>query len=471
MPETLTESTSGLGFESVGSSTLAATQVVPVSLLVGTARLVIERHLPLMWVAGEISNFSRAGSGHCYFGLKDESAQVRCVLFRHKAQLQDITLRDGMHVELRATATIYEARGEFQLVVEAVRLAGIGRLFEAYNRLKSRLEALGWFAAERKRPLPALPRCVGVVTSTAGAALQDVLTTLGRRFPAIPVIVYPTVVQGAGAAGRIAEAIGIANTRRECDVLIVCRGGGSIEDLWAFNEEATARAVLDSAIPVVSGVGHETDFTICDFVADVRAPTPTAAAALAVPDCRALLVHAAAMRHRLHRALERRLERAMQQVDDASRRLRHPARRLSEQRAMLQALAGRMHRNADRRLARDDACIERLQGRFTRLIVAPLPQLRSQPERAKRLAAAARSVLEAATRRMERAERSLVLLDPRAVLERGYAIVGDPSGRVTTSARALRVGQQVRIEFARDRADAIISAIDPEGAAGAARRD
>src|SRR5450631_2565645 len=214
--------------------------VLPVSLLVSSARLLIERHLGLAWISGEISNFTRAASGHCYFVLKDSQAQVRCVIFRQRSQLLDVERRDGLSVEVRATPTIYEARGEFQLTVEAVRLAGLGALYGKFAALKAKLEAAGWFHADRKRTLPAFPRAVGIVTSPQAAALRDVLATLLRRLPGTPVIVYPTPVQGSFAGSSIAAAIVTANTRAEVDVLIVCRGGGSIEDLWAFNEEAVA---------------------------------------------------------------------------------------------------------------------------------------------------------------------------------------------------------------------------------------
>jgi exodeoxyribonuclease VII large subunit len=436
----------------------SAAPVVPVSLLVGTARLVLERNLPLMWVAGEISNCTRAASGHYYFSLKDEGAQVRCVLFRQKAQLQGTTLRDGLQVEVRATATIYEARGEFQLNVEVVRLAGVGRLYAAFDRLKTQLEARGWFAAERKRPLPAHARRVGVITSPAGAALHDVLTTLARRFPSIPVVVYPTPVQGAGAAESIAAAIRLANHRAECDVLVVCRGGGSIEDLWAFNEEAVARAVFESAIPVVSGVGHETDFTICDFVADLRAPTPTAAATLAVPDCVELRARSASLGMRLRRALERQLERAMQRADEAGRRLRHPAERLHDRRLALSGLAARIASAGGRRLERDGERVERAGERLARVFASPLRPVPAHGARAARFAAAGRTLIDGVSRRLQHAAQALALLDPKAVLERGYGFVTDEAGRVVSSAAALRPGQAVRIGFAHDEADALITA-------------
>ena len=315
--------------------------VIPVSLLVSSARLILERHLPLAWISGEISNFTRAASGHCYFNLKDATAQVRCVFFRQKAQFAGFALKDGLAVEVRATPSIFEARGEFQLNVETVRLAGIGALYEKFERLKARLAAAGWFAAERKRQLPAFPRRIGIVTSLRAAALSDILTTLRRRWSSAAVILYPAMVQGEGAAADIARAIATASARGEVDVLIVARGGGSIEDLWAFNEEVVARAIIESSLPIVSGVGHETDFTICDFTADARAPTPTAAATLVVPDGRALRTHVAGIARRWRRASIHALQARQQRVDGLSRRLVHPAAHLARQRKEAVALASR----------------------------------------------------------------------------------------------------------------------------------
>ena len=282
--------------------------VISVAELNRLTRDLLERNLPLMWVAGEISNFKRYGSGHCYFTLKDAQAQVDCVMFRGRAQLLGWQPQDGTKVEVRALPTLYEARGKFQLSVEVMRRAGLGALYEAFERLKAKLEQEGLFDPARKRPLPRFPRAVGVVTSPQAAALRDVLTTLKRRMPGLPVILYPTPVQGEGAGSRIAAAISLAGARRECDVLIVCRGGGSIEDLRSFNEEAVARAILTSPVPVVTGIGHETDFTIADFVADARAPTPTGAATLASPgrdELSRLLLQQA---HRLLRVFRRGLE-------------------------------------------------------------------------------------------------------------------------------------------------------------------
>src|SRR5690606_942101 len=278
---------------------------------------------PLAWVRGEVSNLSRAASGHCYFTLKDAQAQVDCVMFRSRAAAVDWPLRNGDQVEARALVTLYEPRGRFQLNVEALRRAGLGRLYERFLRLKERLEREGLFDAAGKRPVPAYPRAIGVVTSLQAAALRDVLTTLARRNAAIPVIVYPVPVQGEGAAERIAAMLAKANARAECDVLLLVRGGGSIEDLWPFNEEVVARALRASRIPVVCGVGHETDFTIADFAADHRAPTPTAAAELACPSRAELLARLAECSRCLARDTRRHLEYAMQALDALARRLVH----------------------------------------------------------------------------------------------------------------------------------------------------
>ena len=436
----------------VESATSSLAPVLPVSLLVGSARLLIERHLGLAWISGEISGFTRAASGHCYFMLKDEQAQVRCVLFRHKAQLLDVVLRDGAAVEVRATPTIYEARGEFQLNVETVRLAGLGALYERFARLKARLEAAGWFAPERKRALPAFPLALGIVTSPHAAALRDVLTTLARRFPGLPIILYPAPVQGAGAADEIAAAIAAANAHAEVDVLIVCRGGGSIEDLWAFNEEVLARAVFESRIPVISGVGHETDFTICDFVADVRAPTPTAAAALAVPDRAALRRQARAVCARWQHALARALELRMQRIDLVSRRLIHPAARIERQRADLTALGERLARTAaqaqdarQRRLAHQAAAV-------ARLLRMPPPARADLDRRRERWQRAAAERIAATAQRIDACAQSLRHLNPLGVLDRGYSIVTDEKGAVVQDAGRLAIGDTLNLRFARGEA-------------------
>jgi exodeoxyribonuclease VII large subunit len=415
--------------------------VIPVSLFVGSARLLIERHLGLTWISGEISGFTRAASGHCYFMLKDEQAQVRCVLFRNKAQLLgSAVLRDGAAIEVRATPTIYEARGEFQLNVETVRIAGLGALYERFARLKTRLEAAGWFAAERKRPLPAFPLALGVVTSPQAAALRDVLTTLGRRFAGLRIILYPASVQGAGATSEIAAAIAAANAHAQVDVLIVCRGGGSIEDLWAFNEEAVARAVFESRIPIISGVGHETDFTICDFVADARAPTPTAAADLAVPDRAALRRHAQAVYVRCQHAVARALELHMQRIDLVSRRLIHPAARLERQRLAMAALAERLSRAAAQAQDARESQLASQAVAIARLLRAPAPARAELDRRRERWQRALAERTAATAQRIDACAQSLRHLNPLAVLDRGYSIATDEAGAIVQDAGALAVG-------------------------------
>src|SRR5271169_245140 len=435
----------------------SAGAVIPVSLLVSSARLLIERHLALAWIRGEISNYTRASSGHAYFLLKDAQAQVRCVLFRHKAQLLGFALEDGMQVEVRATPTIYEARGEFQLNVETVRLGGVGALYARFARLKARLDAAGWFAPERKRPLPRFPRAVGIVTSLRAAALSDVLTTLARRTPSTPVILYPASVQGGAAAAEVVAAIAAANARAEVDVLIVCRGGGSIEDLWVFNEESVARAVLDSRIPIISGIGHETDFTICDFVADVRAPTPTGAAALLGVDRAALLAQVAAQVARWRRAAERGLEIRMQRLDGVSRRLVHPADQIAAQRERLAALALRLARAASRAQAQRRQAVVVSGRTLARLLRAP-PTGRAALERARLLwQRGARGHLSALAQQLARFESGLRHLGPQAVLERGYSIVMTTSGVIVQDAAQTALGDTLRLRFARGTAAAQVT--------------
>jgi len=435
--------------------------VIPVSLFVSSARLLLERHLPLSWIAGELSNVTRAASGHVYFVLKDDRAQVRCVLFRMKAQAVGFELRDGMHVEVRAAPTIYEARGEFQLNVETLRRAGVGVLYEKFLQLKARLEAQGWFASERKRELPAFPRRIGVVTSRHGAALRDVVTTLRRRMPRANVTVYHASVQGEGAAANLAAAIRVANTRAEVDVLIVCRGGGSLEDLWAFNEEVLARAVLESRLVIVSGVGHETDFTICDFVADVRAATPTAAACAVVPERLTVLKELGTVIARFRRAAHRALEWRMQRIDLTAPRLIHPSARIARRRSVLEALAQRLTRAAHAALNQRVRRVAGAQAMLGRRLARP-PAQRAALERLERgLRRCMRQRLLQRNHGLQALAGNLRHLSPNEVLERGYSIVLRPDGSVVDNAGMLTRGEKVELRFARGAATAKISDIDP----------
>lgn len=434
--------------------------VISVTELNRRARQLLEARFELLWVAGELSNVLRAASGHWYFSLKDRDAQVRCVMFRNRAAAIGFVPENGMQVEVRALPSLYEPRGEFQLGVESMRRAGLGALYEAYERLKQRLQDEGLFDATRKRPIPAFPRTVGVVTSLKAAALRDVITTLRRRAPMLGVIIYPTAVQGTAAAQEIAAAIDAARTRREVDTLIVCRGGGSIEDLWSFNEEAVARAVArlqdEAGIPVISGVGHETDFTICDFVADLRAPTPTAAAEIASPDVIELRGTLADRRAALGRAQQRLLDGARQRIDRAASALVSPADRLRRERDRLALLAARGRHALAQRLdaARFAAGLARQR------LLAGRPDIDSLRDRIRQLRARMRldrdHRLTAWASALAHRSRALAHLDPARVLERGYGIVLH-NGRVLRDAADVRHGARVHVRVARGEFDADVT--------------
>jgi exodeoxyribonuclease VII large subunit len=409
----------------------------------------IESEVPLLWVRGEISNLVKAASGHFYFSLKDEQAQVRCVMFRHKNQFMERPVSNGQLVEVLAAATLYEQRGDFQLTVEQMRPAGLGVLYEQFERLKQILAGEGLFAAERKRPLPRFPKRVGIITSMQAAALRDVLSTLKLRLPSVPVVLYPTPVQGQGSAEKIAQAIAVANQRAECDVLIVCRGGGSIEDLWAFNEEVVARAIADSHIPIVSGVGHETDFTIADFVADERAPTPTAAAQRVVPDRHALRSGLRDTAQHLQRALRNRLQNAMQTLDYLQRRVVHPAQQLQRQTHELKQLHQRLQRAFVYRKQHQNWQWESLLQRLTVASGIFTDQIVRHQRLAERLTLAMRAIHNQQTGRMENAAQHLIMLDPQHVLARGYSLVQDSKGRLVSDVSKVEVGDPLRITFAR----------------------
>ena len=425
--------------------------VLTVSELNRMARRALESQLPLLWVEGEVSNFTRAASGHWYFSLKDAAAQVRCVMFRGRNQFAEFIPANGDHVEIRALPSLYEARGEFQLGAEAIRRAGAGRLYEAFLRLKAKLEAEGLFDPAKKRPLPRFPRTLGIVTSPQAAALHDVLTALARRMPGLPVILYPTPVQGAGAGAQIAAAIRTAGERAECDVLLVCRGGGSLEDLWAFNDEAVARAIVASPMPVVSGVGHETDFTLADFAADLRAPTPTAAAELASPARQALLQQLDHLARQLRYRMERRQQGEMQRLDYLARRLVHPAEQLRRRQGELLQLERHLGNAVRARLTREALRLAQLSQRLP----TPIHAVRREQHRLDALGTRARHAVGAGLvqRRLDlgRLAASLAHLNPEAVLARGYSIVQMEDGAVVHDAGALAPGAPIGIRFHRGR--------------------
>ena len=391
-------------------------QLLSVSDLTRLTKELLETSFPLFWISGEISNFTRAASGHWYFSLKDDKAQVRCVMFKGRNSLVGTIPREGDSIEARATVTLYEARGDFQLTIEFMQPAGLGRLYEAYEQLKQRLQAEGLFDQSRKKTIPAEPHRIGVVTSPDAAALRDVLTAIRRRHPGMAVIIYPTPVQGKGSAELIARAIQLADQRQEVDTLLICRGGGSIEDLWSFNEEIVARAIADCSLPTISGVGHETDFTIADFVSDLRAATPTAAAELACPDQSHLRQQVDQLQHRLIRTMQSLLQKYAQTLDYLSRRMISPQQQLQQQKQTLQQWQHRL-------------------------------QIGMQ------------NILRTQSRRLEHLATSLQQLNPHQVLARGYAIVQKMDGRTVTDAQQLATQEPLQVTLHHGAAEVIVTRV------------
>lgn len=428
--------------------------VYTVSRLNREARLLLERGLAVVWVEGELSNFAQPASGHWYFSLKDRDAQVRCAMFRQRNIGVGFTPRTGQQVLVRGRVSLYEPRGDYQLIAEHLEEAGIGALKREFERLKAKLAAEGLFATERKRPLPRFPKRIGVVTSPSGAAIRDILHILRRRFPPAAVLIYPTSVQGAAAIPEIVAAINLASQRKECDVLIVARGGGSIEDLWCFNDESVARAIHASSIPIVSGVGHEIDFTIADFVADVRAPTPSGAAELVVPDRRAYLDLLSRTAGRLIVATRRELRTLAARLDGLRTRLKlvHPGMRVLQQEQRLDELEQRMARALR-------ACVQNRRSRVSELIAE---LMRHSPEHlireyqlkhenlSERIRHALRDRLAQAEHRLNMAARTLHNVSPLATMDRGFAIITRvPDGKLITEAATVSVGDELNVRLAR----------------------
>jgi exodeoxyribonuclease VII large subunit len=490
-----------LMFPSSAPSGAAAPErnVYTVSRLNREVRLLLENGMPVVWLEGELSNFSAPASGHWYFSLKDREAQIRCAMFRTRNGGVGFTPKAGQHVLVRGRVTMYEPRGDLQLIVEHMEEAGIGALKREFERLKAKLAAEGLFALERKRPLPRFPRRIGVVTSPTGAAIRDILHILARRFPPASVIVYPTAVQGAAAVPSIIQALSVANARAECDVIILARGGGSIEDLWAFNDEQVARAIYASTLPIVSGVGHEIDFTIADFVADARAPTPSGAAELVVPDRNACLDVLSRTADRLVAAMRRELRMYTSRFEAAAQRLKvmHPGTRLLHQEQRLDDLEQRLVSGLRRELraltARFDAAALRLklaspearlahqrrrlndlaqrllscmrgtlQKDHRRLSDVRARLIQHTPERRVRQVCQAHESLQArlhhawesylarAEHRLTLAARSLHAMSPLATLDRGFAIVTRAAdGTLVTDVASLAVGDEINARLAR----------------------
>ncbi|HEC12019.1 MAG TPA: exodeoxyribonuclease VII large subunit [Acidiferrobacteraceae bacterium] len=428
--------------------------VLTVSQLNQSAKTLLESHFSLVWVSGEISNLAQPASGHAYFSLKDGHAQIRCALFRGQRRHLDCEPQDGMQVLVRARVTLYEARGDYQLIVQQLQESGEGALRRAFEELKKRLSSEGLFDQDHKQQLPSLPRRIGVISSATGAAIRDIVSTLRRRFPAIPVLLYPVPVQGQGAAEEIAQAIRLAVKRRDCDVLLLARGGGSLEDLWAFNEEILAQAIYDCPIPLICGVGHEVDFTIADLVADQRAPTPTAAAELVSPDQQALTQTLAHLTYRLHRYMGNRLSDLAQRLDWLSERIVHPSQRIAIHKQRLADLAKRLglatrfglHQRAGVSLELSSRLRECTPGHRLRSLAV------ATHNASHRLHRAIRMQLERTRHRTETKLSRLNDISPLATLQRGYAVLQTPRrGQMITQSTQIKPGDQVEARLAKGR--------------------
>jgi exodeoxyribonuclease VII large subunit len=441
--------------EIASSSARPERDIYSVSRLNREVRVLLERGFGSLWLEAEISNFARPSSGHWYFSLKDAAAQVRCAMFRQRNMLCAFTPRDGQKILVRARIGLYEPRGEYQLIVDHMEDAGLGALKRQFEELSARLEKEGLFSAERKRSLPRLPRRIGIITSPTGAAVRDILHVLARRFPAAAVLIYPVSVQGAQAAGEIVSALESAGARAECEVLILARGGGSLEDLWAFNDERLARAIVASPIPVVTGIGHEIDFTIADFAADVRAPTPSAAAELAVPDADEW--HSAFVRFgaRLQRGVRRRLAEEGERLLWLNGRLGQasPAARLGARAQRLDELEQSLVRALRRRLQERRERLRWLTGRAA--LASPSARLKQQGLRLEnwehRLN---RAMLQAIGSRREKLlplMRTLNAVSPLATLDRGYAIVSVEGGAILRNAADAKPGTIIDARLAQGR--------------------
>ncbi|HCX87988.1 MAG TPA: exodeoxyribonuclease VII large subunit [Gammaproteobacteria bacterium] len=439
--------------------------VYQVSEFTRQARELLEEHFGSVWLTGEISNLATPASGHIYFSLKDESAQIRCAMFRNRRSPYRGELGNGTEVLLSGTVSLYEARGDFQLIVDYLEPAGEGELRRRFELLKKRLTAEGLFDPAKRRPLPDLPGRIAVITSGQGAALQDILTTLERRFPLADVLVLPVPVQGDTAAPQIVETLR-AVSNKHCDVAVLARGGGSLEDLWAFNEETVVRAIRRCKIPVVTGVGHETDFTLADFAADLRCATPTAAAESVSPDAKALADQLLAQTERLGTALDYQLQASAQRLDSASARLRHPSERLSHQIDRLESLGERLRFGWQLRY-RDQ------QGRVTQnrqrlQLVSPRARLNGL---AVRIASSQKLLTERLNQRLAHTTQALAgfegqlkALSPLATLDRGFAIVQLENKKpIVRSASALEPGDTIVARFARGSARAKVKSVDNSG--------
>lgn len=425
-------------------------QIYSVSQLNRSVRQLLETQLPLLWVEGEISNFARPASGHWYLSLKDDQAQVRCAMFRNANQRVNFQPANGTQILVRCRAGLYEGRGEYQLIIEHMEEAGTGALQRKFEQLKQQLANEGLFDNQHKQPMPTAVSHIGVITSATGAAIKDILSVLDRRFPAIKVSIFPTAVQGEQAAGQIVDALSMANQQGQCDALIVGRGGGSLEDLWPFNEESVARAIFNSKIPVVSAVGHEVDFTIADFVADLRAPTPSAAAELLSPDGQDLLDQFMGFEILLSEALIRKIRQLEQRADFLQKRLQHPGRKLQQQSQHMAQLRIRLQRAIAAQLQQQRAQMDQLQNK----LLGQSPEqtiIHGQQRITQSVKQLMRSMQQQLANKQTKTDQAMHLLDtvsPLSTLGRGYAIIRDQHNAVIKTVKEVKSGDQLISQLA-----------------------
>jgi exodeoxyribonuclease VII large subunit len=429
-------------------------KIISVSEFTRNVKNVLENNFPSLLVCGEISNLAKPRSGHWYFTLKDDRSQVRCAMFRQSNQRLSFTPVEGSQVVVRARVSLYEARGDFQLIVDSMEDAGVGALQRAYEDLKQKLQSQGLFASLHKKSLPELPRCVGIISSPTGAALQDILNVLERRFPALPVIIYPTQVQGHEASEQLIKALQCAQDQALCDVIIIGRGGGSIEDLWAFNNESLAHKIHQCPIPIISSVGHEVDFTICDFVADVRAATPSAAAELVSPDQNEWLNLLQGIENQLISLINRHISSRQQLLQWQTKQLKHPGRYLDEIAQRVDELANRMDQNLGFQIQLRQEKLLTLEAHLQQY--SPIHKLQQQTDRLnylqQRLEQSLQPQLQQFQQKIASLARELDAFSPLATLGRGYSLVKNENNELIKSTTQLTTGQKLKIHFMENQA-------------------
>ena len=428
------------------------TTIYSVSQLNRNVKSLLEQNFFSIQVTGEISNLSRPASGHLYFSLKDDRAQVRCALFRSQAQRLKFIPENGLQIQASANVSLYEARGDYQLIVNQMQETGDGALRRAYEQLKAKLAGQGLFAPEHKKPLPLIPKAIGIITSPSGAAIRDILSVLARRFPSIPVIIYPVMVQGNEAKYAINQAIISANQRKECDVLLLARGGGSLEDLWAFNEAMVANAIYKSRIPIITGIGHETDTTIADYVADLRAATPTAAAEHCTPDGQQWLGQFIAYEQRLNQLLNNKIQQATQHLDWLAKnlQLQHPGKQLQFKSQRLDELELRLTNTLQNQLAQAQAKLKTQHARLWQYNPAhTVQQLKAQYLNLNsRLNSNIKNKLHEQHEKLAHLSQTLNIVSPLATLNRGYTLSTDENNKLITSTQQLSIGQTINTRLA-----------------------